>query len=201
VAPPLVEIPVSSITTQSFSSLHQQHTFSSAEASSLPKGAEVGNFFHSLFETLLSSGRLDDEALMTREIEKSPFTPWKEEILTLVKGALSLPLDGFTLRDVSPAHMLQEMEFLFTEGTIRWKGFADLVFFHQGYYYLLDWKLHVLSDYRPETLEKTMQNYGYKEQAALYTKALRKLVPQGELGGAFYVFVRGLSVYKIKNTL
>jgi exodeoxyribonuclease V beta subunit len=84
------------------------------------------------------------------------------------------------------------------------KGFIDLVFCHRGRYYLLDYKSNHLGEdgaaYRPAALAECMLEHRYDLQAALYTLALHRLLKarlagydyQREMGGALYLFLRGL---------
>lgn len=198
--PPIKVEPKSSfITIQSFSNVQKKGSIPSLEEPILPKGVKTGTFFHSLFEDLLSYGFYQDEALIekvaSKQIDQSPFSPWKETIITLVKQAFSLPLKNFSLKDVPHSQLLEEMEFLFKREGIYWKGFADLVFFYEGLYYILDWKLHALNDYGEDHLNKIMKEYGYKEQATIYARALKMMINEKDFGGAFYLFVRGPSVH------
>ena len=84
-------------------------------------------------------------------------------------------------------------------------GFADLVFAHGGRYWVLDYKTNTLgpdgSAYTPTTLAAAMLQHRYDVQAALYTLALHRLLrqrlgaayrPEDHLGGALYLFMRGL---------
>ncbi|MBP7901707.1 MAG: exodeoxyribonuclease V subunit beta [Spirochaetes bacterium] len=84
------------------------------------------------------------------------------------------------------------------------KGFADMVFFHDGKYYILDWKSNYLgdydSDYSEEKLIKSMRTSKYAVQLYIYTYALYKLLKIREkefnydkFGGFFYVYLRGVS--------
>ncbi|MCL2022246.1 MAG: UvrD-helicase domain-containing protein [Betaproteobacteria bacterium] len=84
------------------------------------------------------------------------------------------------------------------------KGFIDLVFAHEGRYYILDWKSNHLGwrqgDYAASRLAPVMQRHGYYLQARLYMLALHRYLrgrladykPARHLGGACYLFVRGL---------
>jgi len=84
------------------------------------------------------------------------------------------------------------------------KGFIDLVFEHEGRYYILDWKSNHLgwqpSDYAASALVPAMQQHGYYLQARLYLLALHRYLrvrlpdynPALHLGGACYLFVRGV---------
>ena len=84
-------------------------------------------------------------------------------------------------------------------------GFADLVFSHEGRYWVLDYKTNHLGSeaaaYGPQALEQAMLEHRYDVQAALYLLALHRLlqsrlrddyVPEEHLGGALYFFLRGL---------
>lgn len=84
-------------------------------------------------------------------------------------------------------------------------GFADLVFEHAGRYWVLDYKSNFLGDgasaYHRDALEAAMAEHRYDVQAALYMLALHRLLrsrlgsdylPQEHLGGAVYLFLRGI---------
>ena len=84
-------------------------------------------------------------------------------------------------------------------------GFSDQVFEHQGRYWVLDYKSNALGDsdahYHPAALEAAMAEHRYDVQAALYLLALHRLLrqrlgagyrPAQHLGGAIYLFLRGL---------
>jgi exodeoxyribonuclease V beta subunit len=88
------------------------------------------------------------------------------------------------------------------------RGFIDLVFQHQGRYYLLDWKSNYLGarseNYRQSALEKAMQTHLYHLQYHLYILALHRHLGQrlpgygyeNHFGGVFYLFLRGLDKAK-----
>ena len=84
-------------------------------------------------------------------------------------------------------------------------GFADLVFEHEGRYWVLDYKSNALGlrdvDYTGEAMEAAMLEHRYDVQAALYLLALHRLLrarlgvayePAQHLGGAIYYFLRGV---------
>lgn len=84
-------------------------------------------------------------------------------------------------------------------------GFMDLVFEHEGRYWVLDYKSNALgtqdSDYDGPALVRAMADHRYDVQAALYVLALHRLLrsrlgarydPDQHLGGAVYLFVRGI---------
>jgi len=84
------------------------------------------------------------------------------------------------------------------------KGFIDLVFEHEGRYWVLDWKSNHLGeqpqDYAPAPLEAAMQAHGYHLQHLLYSVALHRHLGRSlagydyarHFGGVLYLFVRGV---------
>jgi exodeoxyribonuclease V beta subunit len=84
-------------------------------------------------------------------------------------------------------------------------GFADLVFEHQGKYWVLDYKSNHLGEddaaYDQDALAHAMAEHRYDVQAAIYLLALHRLLkqrlgssyrPEDHLGGAVYLFLRGI---------
>ena len=84
-------------------------------------------------------------------------------------------------------------------------GFADLVFEHGGRYWVLDYKSNHLGDqdaaYDATALAQAMATHRYDVQGALYMLALHRLLkarlgssyqPERQLGGAVYLFLRGV---------
>ena len=84
-------------------------------------------------------------------------------------------------------------------------GFIDLVFEHEGRYWVLDYKSNALgaddSAYDDHGLRAAMATHRYDVQAAVYVLALHRLLqarlgsaydPETQLGGAVYFFLRGL---------
>ena len=84
-------------------------------------------------------------------------------------------------------------------------GFADLVFEHEGRYWVLDYKSNHLGPddaaYTADALDQAMAHHRYEVQAALYMLALHRLLrsrlgaaydPAQHLGGAVYLFMRGI---------
>ena len=84
------------------------------------------------------------------------------------------------------------------------KGFIDLVFEHDGKYYVLDYKSNWLgvddSAYTLDAMTDAVLEKRYEVQYVLYLLALHRLLksrlaeydPDQHLGGAVYVFLRGL---------
>lgn len=84
------------------------------------------------------------------------------------------------------------------------KGFIDLVFVHNGRYYVADYKFNhlgnQLSDYAPDKLREAMLSKRYDLQMVLYLLALHRLLKarlgqhydyDQHIGGGLYLFLRG----------
>ncbi|MDI9246340.1 exodeoxyribonuclease V subunit beta [Marinobacter sp. CHS3-4] len=83
------------------------------------------------------------------------------------------------------------------------KGFIDLVFEHDGRYYVLDYKSNHLGDedsaYVPEAMKKKVLDARYDLQYVIYLLALHRLLKarlpdydyDTHVGGAVYLFLRG----------
>ncbi len=84
------------------------------------------------------------------------------------------------------------------------KGFIDLVFRHNGRYYLLDYKSNWLGEsseaYTREAMAAAMQSHRYDLQYQLYTLALHRYLRhriadydyERHFGGVIYLFLRGI---------
>ena len=86
------------------------------------------------------------------------------------------------------------------------KGFADLVFEHEGRYWVLDYKTNALGPgdaaYTQAAMELGMAEHRYDIQATIYMLALHRLLksrlgsaydPSRQLGGAVFLFLRGIA--------
>ena len=86
------------------------------------------------------------------------------------------------------------------------KGFADLVFEHQGRYWVLDYKSNALGPgdaaYSQSAMAAGMAAHRYDIQGAIYMLALHRLLqsrlgddydPANQLGGAVFLFLRGIA--------
>jgi exodeoxyribonuclease V beta subunit len=79
-------------------------------------------------------------------------------------------------------------------------GFIDLVFEHDGRYWVLDYKSNGLPDYQAATLNNAVLAKRYDVQYVLYLLALHRLLSsrlpnydyERHVGGAVYVFLRGI---------
>ncbi|MGO4377328.1 exodeoxyribonuclease V subunit beta [Pseudoduganella sp. RAF19] len=153
---------------------------------------------------------------------------WIRAIATATLPPLGAALDGI-------GHVLPEMEFWFPserlatgaldrlcrahllDGIARpplperqlhgmLKGFSDLVFEHDGRYWVLDYKSNALGGgdaaYHKAALAHGMAEHRYDVQGAIYMLALHRLLrarlgeaydPARQLGGAIFFFLRGVA--------
>jgi len=178
------------------------------EEDQLPLGADTGNFMHSLFEKIIDRGiyRAEEKmaAYIGAQVTGTKYEGYFEQIKSMVENAFALDIDGFTLQDVCPEQMITESEFRFNSSPTQMiKGFADLLVFHKGKYYIIDWKTNFLGnhaqDYEVTSLHKEMERNDYFLQGNIYASALKKHLliidsnPYEEIfGGAVYIFLRGL---------
>ncbi len=94
------------------------------------------------------------------------------------------------------------LDFMQVRGML--KGFIDLVFRHEGRYYLLDYKSNWLGEdstaYTQEAMASAMQAHRYDLQYQLYTLALHRYLRhriadydyERHFGGVIYLFLRGV---------
>jgi exodeoxyribonuclease V beta subunit len=84
-------------------------------------------------------------------------------------------------------------------------GFIDLVFEHEGRYWILDYKTNALGDddsaYHLAALQAAMADKRYEVQGVIYLLALHRMLksrlgasydPARQLGGALFLFLRGV---------
>jgi exodeoxyribonuclease V beta subunit len=103
---------------------------------------------------------------------------------------------------ILPPYRFPRLTFDPVKGFLR--GFMDLVFRHDGKYYLIDWKSNHLGssaiDYHQAALSRAMVENHYILQYHLYTVALHQYLRHRlegysydeHFGGVFYVFLRGV---------
>jgi exodeoxyribonuclease V beta subunit len=99
--------------------------------------------------------------------------------------------------------LLNRLSFRQSRGMLQ--GFIDLVFTHNGRFYILDWKSNHLgmkiSDYSQDTMHESMCRSAYILQYHLYTLALDRLLKvrlpgysyDNHFGGAIYLYLRGVT--------
>ena len=175
------------------------------------------------------------QARLARHIERQGWGNRLEDALAWLRALVATPLPplGAALRDLHGA--LPEMEFWFPSehldlaaldrlcrtrllGGIErprlpervlhgmLKGFADLVFEHDGRYWVLDYKSNALGPgdaaYTRAAMEAGMAEHRYEIQGSIYLLALDRLLrarlgeayePEHQLGGALFLFLRGIA--------
>ncbi|RRJ85213.1 exodeoxyribonuclease V subunit beta [Aestuariirhabdus litorea] len=161
-----------------------------------------------------------------------PLADWLLQVLACPLSGLET---GFALRQLSTQRKRVEMEFLLPVASLEapalnrllehhghlplegvaplqfqrlkgmLKGFIDLVFEHQGRYFVLDYKSNHLGDraedYAPAALEQAMLEHRYDLQSLIYTLALHRYLKtrladydyERHLGGCYYLFLRGMA--------
>ncbi len=112
---------------------------------------------------------------------------------------------GIDLQDGFPDR-LETLNFSLTKGFI--KGYIDMVFYHKGRFWLVDWKSNFLGtcveDYGKDALAEIMNNDFYILQYHLYTLSLYQYLQlrfpdfsyEKHFGGVFYIFIRGVDPVK-----
>ena len=156
----------------------------------------------------------------------------------VVTTPLAIDDDHFTLANIAPAKVLKEMPFylsmervntaqinrlLAEDGAVSHlheidlegylTGFIDLIFEHNGRFYLLDYKSNYLDSYTTADLEMAMKGHNYGLQYWIYSVVLHRYLKRRvsnysyaeHFGGALYLFVRGMEPQQpasgIYNTL
>ncbi len=158
--------------------------------------------------------------LIERQMELYRVDPlWIEPVCDVVFNTLRTPIprlsESFSLASLSKEDRLHEAEFYFPhpmpyrpdipecetcEGYVR--GFVDLIFKHEGKFYVADWKSNILEDgYGQPSLEASMKRSGYDLQYRIYTVATLRWLssalgdrfdPDRDFGGVFYFYLRGM---------
>ena len=195
----------------SFSSLHFEKTdHQPVEAEPLfPYGSVVGNRIHLVFEKVIEEGLYTPFArekifpILTRSFYQTALEGFEEEVFEKIEevflAKLSSTYHTFTLEEIAPDHLFPEVLFHYklSNSTKEMKGFIDLLAYHQGKYYIIDWKCNHLAGYEQADLEHALHAHHYNKQAAIYTRALQAFLQSRGLGlkeyfgGVFYLFVRG----------
>lgn len=189
----------------------------------LPANSETGILVHRILEKLnfrdFKYLKSAEEAigLVRPYLQKTAFKNWEVVFAQLIFNTLKTPLStklNFCLADLEPTQLYREIPFVFPykkgshieeinfrEGLI--KGVIDCLFYHGGFYYLVDWKTNWLGTeceaYDSSFLQLAMQEHSYFLQASIYTEAIKRYLnlvdsrPFDEcFGGAFYLFLRGI---------
>ena len=199
-----------------------------------PRGPAAGTCLHTLLERLdpTRPATAQEELVRTTLTLAGIDLRWLPATLGWLDDLLAVPIaDGCRLCDLGPRHRISELAFFFPlehldlhafngllasfghaplpAGTTGlqglMKGFIDLVFRHQGRYYLADYKSNHLGPdldhYGPERLQASMREHRYALQYLIYTLALHRYLRQRvadynyetHFGGIRYLFLRAMS--------
>ena len=199
-----------------------------------PRGPAAGTCLHTLLERLdpTRPATAQEELVRTTLTLAGIDLRWLPATLGWLDDLLAVPIaDGCRLCDLGPRHRISELAFFFPlehldlqsfngllasfghaplpAGTTGlqglMKGFIDLVFRHQGRYYLADYKSNHLGPdldhYGPERLQASMREHRYALQYLIYTLALHRYLRQRvadyhyetHFGGVRYLFLRAMS--------
>ncbi|MDX2171435.1 MAG: UvrD-helicase domain-containing protein [Deltaproteobacteria bacterium] len=119
-----------------------------------------------------------------------------ERLAAVLAGAASEATRAYAAR-------LARLPFRTLAGYLR--GFIDLVFEHDGRWYVVDYKSNDLgaraADYAPASLSAAMAQHDYVLQAHLYAVAVHRYLRRRvrgydyarDFGGIYYLFVRGMA--------
>jgi exodeoxyribonuclease V beta subunit len=120
-------------------------------------------------------------------------------------GRLRELLSEFGAADGLPPEFAENIgELVFSPVRGYMRGFIDLLFHHEGRYFVVDWKSHdlgpVIEDYGPRELARAMKEGVYTFQALIYAVAAHRYLKlrlggyrfDTHFGGIFYLFVRGM---------
>jgi len=161
------------------------------------------------------------------------WAPVVEELVANVLDTWLDPLESLRLRGVAATDRLVELEFHFPVAALSpnamravlaqsteyahsadgltfepmrglMRGFIDLVFRHDGRYYVVDYKSNRLGNrlaaYQPDVLRGAIRHHRYDLQYLVYTLALHRYLSRRVLGydyerhfgGVYYLFLRGM---------
>ncbi|TMQ36574.1 exodeoxyribonuclease V subunit beta, partial [Haemophilus influenzae biotype aegyptius] len=200
----------------------------------LPRGKQVGTVLHRHFENCYFSDLANTEEIDKLRQSLQLDETFTESLQNWLQQISHTPLSheiGIELADLANKDCIKEMPFYLAirehfdveafnhtlkahhlpseplqfeqiQGMVR--GSIDLVFRHNGKYYLVDYKSNflgsTLADYNQEALKKEMLHSHYDWQYLIYTLALHRylqsVVPHydyaRDFGGVFYLFLRGM---------
>lgn len=189
----------------------------------IPAGAEIGILLHKILEKInfqdVHSKKTPSEMIdqIRPYLKNTSFENWETTVSEMIFNAMKVPFSfhdkTFSLSEIPNSLIHKEIEFLylkdssldFSQNKEFLKGVIDLIFFHDGHYFIVDWKSNWLGPtthcYTLNDLEEAMASNQYFLQEEIYANALKKYLSvfdkrpfQEIFGGCFYVFLRGLSL-------
>ena len=198
-----------------------------------PRGPAAGTCLHTLLEGLDFNRPVGtQQSLVAEVLEQAGIDPrWQAATVRWLDDLLTVPLPGAcALKQVAGKDRIDELSFLFpleqvdlrrfntllegagfrplagTAATLQglMKGFIDLVFRHQGRYFIVDYKSNHLgigrAHYGPEALAECMDSHQYHLQSLIYTLALHRFLGSrieeyrydDQVGSVYYLFLRAM---------
>ncbi|HEX6592840.1 MAG TPA: exodeoxyribonuclease V subunit beta, partial [Moraxellaceae bacterium] len=173
-----------------------------------PRGARAGVFWHALLEDFVGMTVANPAQQMADRLQEHGIAPeWQPQVAASLQQLLDTPLDAEGARLGALEASLAEMEFLYPVQHLSpsdflslpdvapiyhdalavldfpllsgyLKGFIDLIYRHDGRYYVLDYKTNWLgaddSAYTPARLQQAMADSHYYLQYWLYVLALHR---------------------------
>jgi exodeoxyribonuclease V beta subunit len=159
----------------------------------------VKEWFQQVLDTELDPGlKLKQLSQQQRLDELSFYFP----VAGLTVESLQAALQPLVTAGTPLARVVERLHFADLTGFM--KGFIDLVFEHDGRYYIVDYKSNYLGRsqqaYQADELEQAMVSHDYPLQYLIYSLALHRYLklrladydPQQHLGGVYYLFIRGM---------
>ncbi len=173
-------------------------------AFTLPAGAETGILLHQLLEKAPLHQPDSWLSNLEHSLRLDRYKSWTSVIQQMLTLAIGSPLfiDGPAAQDLDPRAVWRELPFSFTQSKREvLTGVTDLIFLHRGKLYLLDWKTHYLGQeiesYHEQRLKQFVVEKDYLRQVKLYAEACRRYMREikapWSLGGAIFIFLRGLA--------
>lgn len=143
--------------------------------------------------------RLNRQGLKLNQIEQTQ---------CLIEMEFYLPISRLSPREINQLlslHLARKVEaFRFANLQGILKGYVDLIFCHQGQYFVLDYKSNHLGerfdDYDKTNMSEAMDAHHYHLQYLLYSLALHRYLQNRlknydydrHFGGCYYLFLRGM---------
>jgi len=200
-----------------------------------PRGARAGVFWHAVLEDCVGVHVPDRQAIITERLQQHALpVEWAALVDTTLTQLLETPLDAEGARLGALEAARAEMEFLYPVQQLApqqfqslpdvperyrealkaldfptlkgyLKGFIDLIYRHDGRYYVLDYKTNWLGPddraYTGERMEVAMASSHYYLQYWLYVLALHRHLQtvkadydyDRDIGGVRYLFLRGIA--------
>ncbi|MDM8564678.1 exodeoxyribonuclease V subunit beta [Candidatus Halobeggiatoa sp. HSG11] len=214
------------LSTHSYQAEQKYISYSEHDIFSFPRGAKAGLFFHFLLEHLDFSK--PDSGLIQTQLANYGYDleKWFPVVEQLVTDVINTSLGSFNLSQITCDKRMNELEFhyplshitdaglqaIFANHSIShinsvrgfMKGYIDMIFEHEGRYYLVDYKSNMLGykqdDYHYKQLHGAMKKEDYILQYYIYVVALHRYLAfrlpdynyEEQFGGVYYLFLRGM---------